>query len=232
MKRVTWPSQREVYATTVVVILTSVFFGLYLFGVDLLLGRGVEWILRRFGAAVMTDVATKSWYIVHTYSGFEKKVAESLAERKTAYGLADEIGEILIPTEDVVEMRGGRKVVSSKRFFPGYILVEMNMTDNAWHVVKNTPKVTGFVGAGAKPTPLSKEEVEQILEQVKTAAEKPKPKYTFDKGDQVRINEGPFTGFNGAVDEVNVEKNTLKVMVTIFGRATPVELDFLQVEKL
>ncbi len=131
----------------------------------------------------MTDVATKNWYIVHTYSGFEKKVAESLAERKTAYGLADEIGEILIPTEDVVEMRGGRKVVSSKRFFPGYILVEMNMTDNAWHVVKNTPKVTGFVGAGAKPTPLSKEEVEQILEQVKTAAEKPKPKYTFDKGD-------------------------------------------------
>jgi transcriptional antiterminator NusG len=161
----------------------------------------------------MTDVAaTKSWYIVHTYSGFEKKVSESLAERKKAYGLADEIGEILIPTEDVVEMRGGRKVVSSKRFFPGYILVEMNMTDNAWHVVK--------------------EEVEQILDQVKTAAEKPKPKYTFDKGDQVRINEGPFTGFNGAVDEVNVEKNTLKVMVTIFGRATPVELDFLQVEKL
>jgi transcriptional antiterminator NusG len=179
----------------------------------------------------MTDVATKNWYIVHTYSGFEKKVAESLAERKTAYGLADEIGEILIPTEDVVEMRGGRKVVSSKRFFPGYILVEMNMTDNAWHVVKNTPKVTGFVGAGAKPTPLSKEEVEQILEQVKTAAEKPKPKYTFDKGDTVRINEGPFTGFNGIVDEVNMEKNTLKVMVTIFGRATPVELDFLQVEK-
>jgi len=180
----------------------------------------------------MTDVATKSWYIVHTYSGFENKVAESLEERKKAYGLADEIGEILIPTEDVVEMRGGRKVVSSKRFFPGYILVEMTMTDNAWHVVKNTPKVTGFVGAGAKPTPLSKEEVEQILDQVKTAAEKPKPKYSFDKGDQVRINEGPFAGFNGAVDDVNVEKNTLKVMVTIFGRATPVELDFLQVEKL
>ena len=180
----------------------------------------------------MTDLATKSWYIVHTYSGFEKKVAESLSERKTAYGLADEIGEILIPTEDVVEMRGGRKVVSSKRFFPGYILVEMNMTDNAWHVVKNTPKVTGFVGAGAKPTPLSKEEVEQILEQVKTAAEKPKPKYSFDKGDQVRINEGPFASFNGVVDEVNSDRNTLKVMVTIFGRSTPVELDFLQVEKI
>jgi len=180
----------------------------------------------------MTDVATKNWYIVHTYSGFEKKVAESLSERKTAYGLADEIGEILIPTEDVVEMRGGRKVVSSKRFFPGYILVEMNMTDHAWHVVKNTPKVTGFVGAGAKPTPLTREEVDQILNQVTEAAEKPKPKYSFDKGDQVRINEGPFTSFNGIVDEVNNERNTLKVMVTIFGRSTPVELDFLQVEKL
>ena len=180
----------------------------------------------------MTEVSDKNWYIVHTYSGFEKKVAESLQQRVQAYGLQADIGEVLIPTEDVVEMRSGKKVVSSKRFFPGYILVEMNMTDHAWHVVKNTPKVTGFVGAGAKPTPISKEEVEQILEQVKTAAEKPRPKYTFDKGDQVRINEGPFTGFNGSVDEVNAEKNTLKVMVTIFGRATPVELDFLQVEKL
>jgi transcription termination/antitermination factor NusG len=128
----------------------------------------------------MTDVATKNWYIVHTYSGFEKKVAESLQERVVAYGLQSDIGEVLIPTEDVVEMRGGKKVVTSKRFFPGYILVEMTMSDNAWHVVKNTPKVTGFVGAGAKPTPLSKDEVEQILTQVKTAAEKPKPKYMFD----------------------------------------------------
>jgi transcription termination/antitermination protein NusG len=180
----------------------------------------------------VTDVKTKQWYIVHTYSGFEKKVAESLQQRVQAYGLQDEIGEVLIPTEDVVEMRAGKKVVSSKRFFPGYILVEMNMTDHAWHVVKNTPKVTGFVGAGAKPTPLSREEVDQILQQVTIAAEKPKPKYTFEKGDQVRINEGPFTSFNGVVDEVNLDKNTLKVMVTIFGRSTPVELDFLQVEKI
>src|SRR5206468_2617372 len=180
----------------------------------------------------MTDVATKNWYIVHTYSGFEKKVSESLQQRVQAYGLQSEIGEVLIPTEDVVEMRGGKKVVTAKRFFPGYILVEMNMSDHAWHVVKNTPKVTGFVGAGAKPTPLSKDEVEQILTQVKTAAEKPKPKYMFEKGEQVRINEGPFTSFNGVVDEVNLDKNTLKVMVTIFGRSTPVELDFLQVEKI
>ena len=180
----------------------------------------------------MTDVSTKQWFIVHTYSGFEKKVKQSLEQRVKAYGLVDEIGEILIPTEDVIEMRGGKKVVSSKRFFPGYLLVEMSMSDEAWHVVKNTPKVTGFVGAGTKPTPLTKEEVDHILDQVKTAAEKPKPKYTFDKGDHVRINEGPFTSFNGVVDEVNLDKNTLKVMVTIFGRATPVELDFLQVEKI
>ena len=180
----------------------------------------------------MTDVATKNWYIVHTYSGFEKKVAESLQQRVQAYQLQNEIGEILIPTEDIVEKRGGREVKSSRRFFPGYILVEMTMSDNAWHVVKNTPKVTGFVGAGTKPTPLSKEEVEHILEQVKSAAEKPKPKYTFEKGDHVRINEGPFTSFNGVVDDVNLDRNTLKVMVTIFGRATPVELDFLQVEKI
>jgi len=180
----------------------------------------------------MTDVITKQWYIVHTYSGFENKVSESLQQRVNAYGLEAEIGDVLIPTEDVVEMRGGKRVVSSKRFFPGYILVEMQMSDHAWHVVRNTPKVTGFVGAGSKPTPLTREEVDQILQQVTVAAEKPKPKYTFDKGDQVRINEGPFTSFNGVVDDVNLDKNTVKVMVTIFGRATPVELDFLQVEKL
>lgn len=180
----------------------------------------------------MTDVVTKHWYIVHTYSGFEKKVAQALSQRVQAYGLQDEINDALIPTENVVEMRGGRKVVTPKRFFPGYILVEMNMSDHTWHIVKNTPKVTGFVGAGNKPTPLSKEEVEQILRQVQVAAEKPKPKYSFDKGDLVRINEGPFASFNGVVDDVNLDKNTLKVMVTIFGRSTPVELDFLQVEKL
>ena len=162
----------------------------------------------------------------------KNKVKESLEQRVQAYGLQQEIGEVLIPTEDVVEMRAGRKVVTPKRFFPGYILVEMHMSDNAWHVVKNTPKVTGFVGAGAKPTPLTREEVDQILHQVTIAAEKPKPKYTFEKGDHVRINEGPFTSFNGVVDEVNLDRNTLKVMVTIFGRATPVELDFLQVEKI
>jgi transcriptional antiterminator NusG len=180
----------------------------------------------------MSEAPQKQWYIVHTYSGFEKKVSESLRQRVQAYGVQDDIGDILIPTEDVVEMRGGRKVVTTKRFFPGYLLVEMAMSDNVWHIVRNTPKVTGFVGAGSKPTPLTREEVEQIVQQVTESAEKPKPKYSFEKGDQVRINEGPFSSFNGVVDEVNSDKSTLKVMVTIFGRSTPVELDFLQVEKL
>ena len=231
MKRVTWPTRREVYATTVVVILVSVFFGLYLWVVDLSLSSAhpLAPCAVRCG---MTEDVRKHWYIVHTYSGFENKVKESLEQRVAAYGLQSDIGEVLIPTEDIVEKRGGREVKSARRFFPGYILVEMNMTDHAWHVVKNTPKVTGFVGAGSKPTPLSKDEVEQILTQVRSAAEKPKPKYMFEKGEQVRINEGPFTSFNGVVDEVNLDKNTLKVMVTIFGRSTPVELDFLQVEKI
>lgn len=184
----------------------------------------------------MTDVSTKQWYIVHTYSGFEDKVAESLRERVQAYGMEPEIGDVFVPTERVAEVRGGRSVVTKKRFFPGYILVEMKhpMSDRAWHVVKNTPKVTGFVGAGAKPTSpsLTREEVERIRRQENDTAEKPKPKYTFGRGDQVRINEGPFTSFNGVVDEVNLDRSTLKVMVTIFGRSTPVELDFLQVEKL
>ncbi len=180
----------------------------------------------------MTDVATKNWYIVHTYSGFEKKVAESLQQRVAAYGLQAEIGEILIPTEDVVEMRGGRKVVSSKRFFPGYLLVEMHMSDEAWHVVKNTPKVTGFVGSGSKPVALPAEEVEGILRQMEEGAEKPKLKSTFQKGDKVRVIEGPFVNFQGAIDDLNPERGKLKVMVAIFGRLTPVELEYYQVERL
>lgn len=177
-------------------------------------------------------VMVKRWFIVHTYSGFEAKVKESLRQRADAMGMGDVIEDILIPTEEVVEVKDGKKTRSTRKFFPGYVLVKMEMSDTAWHVVKNTPKVTGFVGAGSKPTPLSREEVDQILQQVTIAAEKPKPRFSFEKGDQVRINEGPFASFNGIVDDVNSDRNTLKVMVTIFGRATPVELDFLQVEKL
>ena len=172
------------------------------------------------------------WYVVHVYSGFERKVAQSIREQAQQKGMADQFVEVLVPTEEVVELRRGAKVNAERKFFPGYVLIKMDMSDESWHLVKNTPKVTGFVGAGVKPTPLTKDEVDQILQQVSQAAEKPKPKYTFEKGDQVRINEGPFTSFHGVVDDVNADRNTLKVMVTIFGRATPVELDFLQVEKI
>ena len=174
----------------------------------------------------------KEWYIIHTYSGFERKVAEGLMNRVQMYSLQDEIGQILIPTEDVVEMKGGKKVVTSKLFFPGYILVEMKMSDDTWYLVRNTPKVTGFVGQGSKPTPLTEEEVHQVVHRVSSADEKPKPKFVFERGETVKVIDGPFSNFTGEVEEVNLERSTVKVMVTIFGRATPVELEFIQVEKM
>ncbi|MDH3627150.1 MAG: transcription termination/antitermination protein NusG [Acidobacteriota bacterium] len=173
----------------------------------------------------------KKWYIVHTYSGFEAKVRESLMQRAEAMGMAGVIEEVLIPTEEVVEIRDGKKIRSTRKFFPGYVLVKMVMSDDAWHVVRNTPKVTGFVGTGTKPVPLSTKEVDRIVNQISVAADKPKPKLAFSVGDAVRIMDGPFSNFTGQVEEVNEDRSTLKVMVTIFGRATPVELEFVQVEK-
>jgi transcriptional antiterminator NusG len=180
-------------------------------------------------AAVVEDA--KKWFIVHTYSGFEQKVAESLRSRAEAFGFADKIGEILIPTEEVVELRGGKKVTSKRLVYPGYVLVQMEMNDELWHAVKATPRVTGFVGGGTSPVPLSADEVNQILYRQASSAERPRPKMNFEKNETVRIIEGPFTNFTGKVDEVNPERNTLRVLVTIFGRSTPVELEFLQVEK-
>lgn len=179
-----------------------------------------------------TNAGKRHWYIVHTYSGFEERVRETMRQRADALGFGDKIGEIKIPMETIVELKGGKKRETQRKFFPGYILVEMEMNEDTWHVVKNTPKVTGFVGTGKVPTPLSDEEVNQILEQVVTAKEKPKPKYVFEKGEPVKIVEGPFSNFTGTVEEVNLDRSTLKVMVTIFGRHTPVELDFLGVQKL
>jgi transcriptional antiterminator NusG len=173
----------------------------------------------------------RKWYIVHTYSGFEERVKETLKQRADALGMGDKFGEIRIPTETIVELRGGKKRETQRKFFPGYILVEMEMSDESWHVVKNTPKVTGFVGTGRNPTPLTQSEVDQIVEQVVTAKEKPKPKYVFEKGEMVKIVDGPFNNFTGVVDDINIDRGTLKVMVTIFGRQTPVELEFLQVQK-
>jgi transcription termination/antitermination protein NusG len=177
------------------------------------------------------ESSPKKWFIIHTYSGFENKVSESLKTRADAFGFADKIGQILIPTEEVVELRNGKKVTSKRLVYPGYVLVEMEMSDQLWHEVKNTPRVTGFVGGGNSPVPLSADEVNQILYRQQSSAERPRPKMTFEKNDSVRIVEGPFANFSGKVDEVNQERGTLRVMVTIFGRATPVELEFLQVEK-
>ncbi|HLY59387.1 MAG TPA: transcription termination/antitermination protein NusG [Terriglobia bacterium] len=174
----------------------------------------------------------KNWYIIHSYSGFEKKVAETLRSRVEAAGLSEQFGEIMIPTEDVIEMRKGKKVVSSKLFYPGYVLVEMDMNNDTWHLVRSTPRVTGFVGSGQMPSPLTNEEVDRIVHKVEVAAEHPKPKLKYEKGENVKITDGPFKDFTGSVDEINDDRSTLRVMVTIFGRATPVELDFYQVEKL
>ncbi len=173
------------------------------------------------------------WYIIHTYSGFERKVKESIESRVRAYPeLEHKIGRVLIPTESVTEVRGGKKYTSERMFYPGYVLVEMDMDDNVWHVVKGTPRVTGFVGTGQQPTPLSEEEVNQIVYRVAVGKDKPKLKVKFEKNESVRITEGPFASFTGVVDEVNEDRETLKVMVTIFGRSTPVELEFGQVEKV
>jgi transcriptional antiterminator NusG len=178
------------------------------------------------------EASPKKWYIIHTYSGFENKVAESLKTRSEAFGFADKIGQVLIPTEEVVELRNGKKVTSKRLVYPGYVLVQMEMNDALWHEVKNTPRVTGFVGGGTVPVPLSADEVNSILYRQASSAERPRPKMTFEKNDSVRIIDGPFANFSGKVDEVNPERGTLRVMVTIFGRATPVELEFLQVEKV
>lgn len=179
------------------------------------------------------------WYIVHTYSGFERKVKESLESRVKAFHLEEKIGRVLIPTEPVTEVRGGKKYTSERMFYPGYVLVEMDLTgfrsggdgDQVWHMVKSTPRVTGFLGTASEPTPLSEEEVNQIVYRVETGREKPKLKVRFEKNESVKIIEGPFASFTGVVDEVNEDRETLKVMVTIFGRSTPVELEFGQVEK-
>ena len=176
---------------------------------------------------------TAHWYVIHVYSGFEKKVAQSIKEQAALKGMADHFPEVLVPTEEVVEMRNGKKAVTERRFFPGYVLVEMVMDDESWHLVKNTSKVTGFVG-GAKnrPVPISEDEVMKIVNQMQEGIEKPRPKVEWEVGEVVRVKDGPFTDFNGVIEEVNYDKNKLRVSVTIFGRATPVELDFHQVEKV
>ena len=175
---------------------------------------------------------TKRWYVVHTYSGFEKSVQRTLDERIKREKLEDKFGQILVPVEEVVEMKAGQKAISERKFFPGYVLVEMDMTEQTWHLVKDVPKVTGFIGgSAAKPTPITEKEVQALMQQIQDGVEKPKPKVLFEVGEAVRVTEGPFTDFHGNVEEVNYDKSKLRVSVLIFGRSTPVELDFGQVEK-
>jgi transcriptional antiterminator NusG len=174
----------------------------------------------------------KQWYVIHTYSGHENKVKASLEERLNAMGLRDHVGQILVPMEDVVEIKGGKRKISSRKFFPGYLLIEAEMSDDIWYVIKDTPKVTGFLGGVKDPTPLSEEEIMQIQGHIHGEAAEPKPKISFDVGENIRVIDGPFTNFTGVIREVNPERGKLKVMVSIFGRSTPVELEFLQVERV
>jgi transcriptional antiterminator NusG len=177
-------------------------------------------------------VMAMHWYVVHTYSQFEKSVQRALTERIQRDGMQDKFGQILVPVEEVVELKSGQKSITERKFFPGYVLVEMEMTDESWHLVKSTPKVTGFLGGSAmKPTPISEKEVQNIMRQMQAGVEKPRPKVLFEVGELVRVKDGPFTDFNGSVEDVNYDKNKIRVAVTIFGRSTPVELDFGQVEK-
>ena len=174
----------------------------------------------------------RKWYIVHVYSGFEKKVSLALKERIESSPNPEKFGEVVVPTEEVVELVKGKRKTSSRKFYPGYILVNMELDDETWHIVNNTAKVTGFLGGREKPSPISDEEAEQILNRMKAGKQKPQPKYFFESGDEIRVIDGPFTNFNGTVEEVNPEKGKIKVLVSIFGRSTPVELEFVQVTKI
>ncbi len=231
MARVTWPSRKETMVTTGLVFAMVALAAMFFFLVDQVIGIGIRacsaWVSEESFKAM-----AKRWYVVHVYSGFEKKIAQQLKEQAAQKGLADQFDEVLVPSEQVVEMRRGQKVNAEHKFFPGYVLVKMELTDDAWHLVKNTPKVTGFLGSKTRPSPISEAEAERIMKQTQEGVERPRPAVLFEVGEQVRVADGPFTSFNGTVEEVDEEKGRVKVSVSIFGRSTPVELEYGQVEKV
>jgi transcriptional antiterminator NusG len=226
LKKVHWPTRRETYAATVVVLVVV--------GIVRALSRVGRLRSLPADSSVHPPVSAhmaKNWYVVHTYSGYEQKAKAALEERIKALGKEKDFGDVLVPAEKVVELVKGRKKTSSRMFFPGYILVNMELNDETWHIVKSTPKVTGFVGGSTQPAPISEREVREITDQMAEGAVRPKPKVLFESGEHVKVIDGPFQDFNGVVEEVKPDKGKLRVLISIFGRATPVELDFVQVEK-
>ena len=231
--KVTWPTRRETTITTIMVFVMVALASIFFFASDQIIRYLVTFLL---GHPLMTIAATqtmdKRWYIVHAYSNFEKKVAESIREQAKQRGLEELFEQVLVPTEKVTEVRRGRKVDAERKFFPGYVLVKMKLTDEAFHLIKNTPKVTGFLGAENKPMPISEAEAMRILHQVQEGVERPKASVSFEIGENVRVADGPFASFSGVVEEIDEGRSRVKVAVSIFGRATPVELEFGQVEKV
>ncbi len=229
--KVTWPSRKETLVTTGLVFAMAAAAAVFFFVVDQAAGLACGFCsARRFSSRV--QVVAKRWYVVHVYSGFEKKIAEQVKEQAARKGLADLVDDVLVPSEEVVELKRGQKVQAERKFFPGYVLVKMEMTDDTWHLIKDTPKVTGFLGSKTKPQAISEAEADRILKQSAEGVERPRPAVLFEIGEQVRVADGPFTSFNGTVEEIDEDKGRVKVSVSIFGRSTPVDLEYGQVEKV
>ena len=230
VKKVTWPTRKEVVRTSIMVIVLVAIAATFFFFVDQIFG----WVVKLIFGLLVSEYSFMAarWYVLHVYSGSEKKVAESIKEQAVLKKMEDKILDVIVPTEDVVEVRKGTKVNAERKFFPGYILIKMEMSDESWHVVMNTPRVTGFLGSRNKPQPITEAEANRIMKQMEEGIQRPQTVVDYEVGEQVRVTDGPFASFVGLVEDVDLEKTRLKVSVSIFGRSTPVELEFNQVEKI